>query len=679
VDARSGDVLWRSNLVRNDQPGTGQAWDYYPSDSVPNGGGLRRTVTFPVADATRLSGNTATVIPDTDDDDAPDRDVPATSGLDWSYPAQLDSTDPANSCSAAFPCSWRAGTPFSWQAHVDANAVQVYYFLTTFHAHLLASPIGFTEAAGNFQVVNASGAGEGGDPVVANVMDGADTGPTGLPDENHSYNANMFTPPDGESPRMQMYLFPTIPQLGIPSTTGGDDASVVYHEYTHGLSSRLVTYADGTSALNSAQAGAMGEAWSDFYAMDFLVSQGYELDGPAADVVLGRYVMAGQPGILRWEPIDCRVGGTEAACPGGVRTGRGGFTYGDFGRVDFGPQVHSDGEIWGQTLWDIRTALGSDATLTLVTRAMELSPPEPSFLDMRNAILQADLVAFDGANADLLWQVFAARGMGFFAVAIDGQDVEPQEDFSLPPECPGDCGVLAGRVLDRLTGRPVRGVAVEIAGHASGFLGDLSATTNAKGRFRIADVPFHGYVVNVRSPRHEPLRLHVDVDDGVERRRVRLTRDWASLAGGARLRSFSGPDYSPFCGPEYAWDTSLVTGWGSDHPDNRGGSGTKGPRVNVVRLPRAIDVSSFGFATDGTCGDGRSAAVKTFRIRTRTPGGGWVTAYSRSAPLPRGVMNTLRPTRGTERVRFVKLIMLDNYGDPLFMDVLELSVRGRPA
>ena len=60
--------------------------------------------------------------------------------------------------------------------------------------------------------------------------------------------------------------------------------------------------------------------------------------------------------------------------------------------------MHADGEIWGETLWDLRTALGSATTENLVTRAMELSPSNPSMLDERNAILQADLVDNGGAN-----------------------------------------------------------------------------------------------------------------------------------------------------------------------------------------------------------------------------------------------------------------------------------------
>jgi hypothetical protein len=233
-------------------------------------------------------------------------------------------------------------------------------------------------------------------------------------------------------------------------------------------------------------------------------------------------------------------------------------------------------------------------------------------------------------------------------------------------------------VVDTQTGTPVKNVNVVIAGHASGFMGDLADLTDADGAFSIPDVPFHGYAVTVESDKYETVRKDVTVN-GDKTVKLNLTRDWASLGGGATLKKFTGPDYSPFCGPAYAWDTTLSTGWGSDHPDSDA-SGSTGPRINVVKLPRAIDVSTFGFATSGTCGDGPEAAVKVFEIQTKTGSGSWETAYRRSGSLQLGVLHTLEPNKGTGKsVRFVKLIMKDNYGDPLFMDMLELSVRGLPA
>jgi hypothetical protein len=36
-----------------------------------------------------------------------------------------------------------------------------------------------------------------------------------------------------------------------------------------------------------------------------------------------------------------------------------------------------------------------------------------------------------------------------------------------------------------------------------------------------------------------------------------------------------------------------------------------------------------------------------------------------------------KPTAGQKGVRFVRFIMKSNHGDPLFMDLMELSVRGK--
>ena len=60
-----------------------------------------------------------------------------------------------------FPCSWNPDKPFSWQTNREQNATQVFYFVNKFHDHLLAKPIGFTEAAGNFENANAIEAGQG--------------------------------------------------------------------------------------------------------------------------------------------------------------------------------------------------------------------------------------------------------------------------------------------------------------------------------------------------------------------------------------------------------------------------------------------------------------------------------------------------------------------------------------
>ena len=80
------------------------------------------------------------------------------------------------------------------QANAPAAVTNLFYWNNV--AHDVAFHYGFDEAAGNFQVTNAGGAGRGGDAVQAEARDGSGTN-----------NANFGTPPEGQSPRMQMFLW----------------------------------------------------------------------------------------------------------------------------------------------------------------------------------------------------------------------------------------------------------------------------------------------------------------------------------------------------------------------------------------------------------------------------------------------------------------------------------------
>lgn len=78
--------------------------------------------------------------------------------------------------------------------YADAATTNLFYLNNRIHDILFN--YGFDEAAGNFQETNYSNLGIGNDPVRAESQDG----------ESFN-NANMATPPDGFSPRMQMYLW----------------------------------------------------------------------------------------------------------------------------------------------------------------------------------------------------------------------------------------------------------------------------------------------------------------------------------------------------------------------------------------------------------------------------------------------------------------------------------------
>ncbi|WP_030439492.1 M36 family metallopeptidase [Actinoplanes subtropicus] len=677
IDAATDQVLYRQNTVDAD---AGDVFYNYPG--APKGG-TQKTVGLSKwlpNDSPRLAGNVAHVYSDVNDDNVanPTEEVAPSGKRSFQFPFVDFSGTVGGRCSAAFKCSWDPKTANSWQANRAQNAVQMYYFLGTWHDHLAARPIGFTRTAGNFEAVD-------GDAVQGQSDDGANTA-NGLPDANHVDNANMNTMPDGIPPVMQMYLF--LPDARFIAGNSGDDSSVVFHEYTHGLSNRLVVDANGNSTLGSAQPRSMGEAWSDWYALDYLVDTGLEKDtAKVGDVMVGKYVDGG--GTIRTEPLDCTVGAPATVCPGTAAAGPGGYTYGDFGLISArGTEVHADGEIWGQTLWDLRRAIGSKKAESLVTRAMELSPANPSYLDERNSILAADLVVDGGKLQKTIWKVFANRGMGYFAASLDGADTQPVEDFSMPPAANTPRGTLTGKVTDADSGTAVAGLTVGFGGHASGFAGDLMATTAADGSYKISDILPGTYAkVFARGAGYDQQVATLSIPSHAVVKNWAVRKDWAASSGGGKVVSFTGPDYSPQCGPAFLIDQSQGTGWGSD-------VSASGQTV-VLKLSGKVNISQLVINPSATCGDPASVSTGGYRVETSPDGTTWTQAAA--GTFPRGTVTptpvALAAGTGTG-VGYVRYTMLTTQGQDaglcppgqpapdascVFLDSTELSVYGPAA
>ncbi len=669
IDAKTGAVLYRKSLTDS---GSGKVVDYWPG--APRGG-TQHSVDFTANgwiaanQRTRLDGNNSHTFSDVNDDNQAQslEEVPAAVDHNWNYPVRQFFGATGRPCTPVFQCTWNPNKADSWVVNRAQNATQVFYYVNKYHDHLMAPPISFTEAAGNFQQVNSTGKGKGGDPVSTQPDDGADTA-GGLPDGSHVDNANMSTPPDGISPTMQMYLFrqPQTSTDPFLASNGGDEADVVYHEYTHGLSNRLVVDANGVSTLDSLQAGAMGEAWSDWYAMDYLNNLGLQPDtAKAGEVLVGRYVSENQR-LIRTQAIDCPVGSNNKNCPGTSLVGRGGYTYGDLGKIIGAPEVHADGEIWGETLWDLRSRLGTKLSEKLVTRAMELSPADPSFLDMRNAIVQADTVSNGGKARDTIWKVFAHRGMGYFAATINAADTHPFQDFSLPP-APGSArGSFAGRVVSAGTGAPIRGAVVYFGGHASGFPGaNLATTTDANGHFDLRHIFVGTYRdVVIFAPGYDRVITTARIRAGTASTAgnvIRLRRDWASALKGGSVTRFTGPDFTGFgCGPINAIDQSFGQGWGSTSDLVNGKPSANTPKTIVVKLPTTVDISTFGVDPSNTCGDAPSAATGPYKVETSKDGRTFKAAAQgtfTSADL--GRLNPVKPSAAAAiGVRYVRFTMM---------------------
>lgn len=292
----------------------------------------------------------------------------------------------------------------------DQKILNIFYFCN--YMHDLLYLLGFDEAAGNFQQINFTHTGLGQDPVRARAHSGAVNGV-----------ANMSTPPDGLPPLMNMGLFtPTNRHTAF-------DADVVMHEYVHGLTNRVVGGRVNAHALDAAQSGGMGEGWSDFFALtvqNFLRLPGLEKTATGAWVV-------DNPRGIRSAPYDEHYP----------------LKYGDI--VDMSDE-HDIGEVWCAALMqmvrNIRRVLRSDHDgyrlgWQLVSDGLKLTHANPSFLDARDAILQAldDLKAaskLPPSTYQLVhracWEAFARFGMGFRASCagpnLDG--IVPDE--TLPPD-----------------------------------------------------------------------------------------------------------------------------------------------------------------------------------------------------------------------------------------------------
>src|SRR5262249_22776845 len=125
-----------------------------------------------------------------------------------------------------------------------------------------------------------------------------------------------------------------------------------------------------------------------------------------------------------------------------------------------------------------------------VTRAMELAPYKPSFLDMRDAILVADTAVYDGAHHTAIWKVFAHRGMGFNAGSLGDDDTRPAASFAVPPASAAT-GTIHGTATDDAD-HPLAGVAVTLVFQGSGPANPTDVT-GADGQYTLPNIPVGHY------------------------------------------------------------------------------------------------------------------------------------------------------------------------------------------
>jgi hypothetical protein len=349
------------------------------------------------------AGNNTDTFQDLFDDDTPnaaDRPVNADQHFDFTW------TDPWGS-SSTIPASGDDR---------DAVVSQLFYYTNWYHDY--AYNLGFTESARNFQEDNFGRGGTGGDSVWAQSDDGFGTGTEMLCVDEDSNpilcrnNANFTTGgSDGNRPRMQMYVGDT----GGRRTQRANNRDTVIHEYTHGITGRIIS---DSNLQGGVQSGALGEGWSDAFATSI-----------NNDPVYGEYNNGNYTTGIR-----------------GVAYDDDNLEYGDL--CDDGCQVHNDGRIWAMAMWEERAALigkqgfldGKSLHEELMMLGLFATPDTPSYHDARTGYLFADAVLDffgdpDAGNQCLIWGVFADNELGVTASPDDDDDSTPTVSTATPNGC----------------------------------------------------------------------------------------------------------------------------------------------------------------------------------------------------------------------------------------------------
>jgi extracellular elastinolytic metalloproteinase len=409
IDAGTGEEVSKNDWVADDNH------DVYPFPVESPSFGGRSVLTNPAnlnaspygwndtngvagPEATTTNGNNVNAYTDVDANNVPDAASSPDGGGALNFDFPLDLSQP--------PSAYR-----------PAAVSNLYYANNRIHDVLYR--FGFNEAAGNFQVNNYGRGGTGSDAVNAEAQDGSGMN-----------NANFGTPPDGQPPRMQMYLWNTV----SPNRDGDLDNGVIVHEYGHGVSNRLTGGPANVNCLTGNEQA--GEGWSDYYSYMLTMPNGTE---PAGGRGIGTYVLnqaTNGPGIRNQKYSTSTGINTET-----------------YDTIKAAGNEHAVGEVWAEMLWEMTWPLigrygftadlingnaGNTRSLQLVTDGLKLQPCNPGFVDARDAILAADDADYGGADHCLIWTAFAKRGLGYSATQGSvASNTDGTQAFDLPPNCLG--------------------------------------------------------------------------------------------------------------------------------------------------------------------------------------------------------------------------------------------------
>ncbi|MFG1673636.1 M36 family metallopeptidase [Micromonospora sp. NPDC049282] len=632
VDARDGAVLVREDLI--DHAADNPSWDVFPNSPRVDRSSVDTRVRWcaaPAAGCREVVGVPGH--PAWDVDPATGASTTTTKGNNaiavhnWfsndAFSVGTETATPRPDRTYAYPWTnqWqeRRCDPevFTSPQANDIDAARANLFGMHNRMHDWTYHLGFTEDTWNLQQDNLGRGGLGGDAEQGNAQaGGVSGGPPTFPARN---NANQITPPDGVAPTTNMYLWqPVAGSFYAPCVDGDFDMSVIAHEYGHAVTNRMIA---GPSAGVSSPQG-MSESWSDQLAMEYLHEHGYAAPGRRG-FTIGEY--------------------TTQDPNAGIRNYNMSASPLNYSSVDYdlvGLQVHASGELWSATNTDIRAAMmrrwgagtptvqkacangvrpvtacpGNRRWIQLVVDSFLLmAVSQVSMVDARDAMLAADRIRFGGANQDLLWNAFAARGLGETAASVGNADPDPTPGFTSPYAREGSL-----RLLPLGERGPVAGAQLFVGRYQARAVpvADTDAATPLTDR---VDLVPGTYEFVVRAPGYGHTRIGpVTVKAGKTRTlAVALRPNLASAGAGATVTG-DGINLASIA------DDDEATNWASL------GAPVAGRQVTVdlaggLQQVRRVQVSAMlrppvvGDADAGT--QSRYSAVRQFRVLACTAKG----------------------------------------------------------
>jgi Zn-dependent metalloprotease len=197
---------------------------------------------------------------------------------------------------------------------------------------------------------------------------------TEVNNESQDFSINTF---EGDN----SFYDPSIDMItmGEGGVDDAEDAEVIWHEYGHAIQDDVVP-----GFGESEEAGAIGEGFGDYWAvsMSIPVSKNYDL-----------------PCVMDWDATSYTSGPKHCL----RRT--------DTGKTidDKTGEVHDDGEIWSNALWDIHQALGRTKANKVILQGTFFYTPDTSFAAAARVTVQSARLLYGKAAADQVTTAFKAR------------------------------------------------------------------------------------------------------------------------------------------------------------------------------------------------------------------------------------------------------------------------------